>query len=445
MQLLLPTLLVLLLVVAEHSASPPPPPCSVVWKLAKSGALTISGGWILASEFSLPAAGGASAAIRHHSLGPPDAAATPWLRTSVSRMDRGAMFMATGPMYSLRREVSCGEGGDHLLLSDTLTGALAAGPAVAVRTRHTLLSLTGTGLDLSARLAGAGVCQGRSPCSDSLVSSFVPNPTAVLTPFPNASTTKVAGIAWVLQDTLSRYHTNLTYISRPDGVVLHSTLDGIALANASSSHTLQRLIFPVSTAPPAAAAAAAAAASTDNNRADTQDTERVYWGIINRLRAVWNINKAVPAYDFGPPSAVWRTNNAVGPYLRKKHLGIAACLSWLDYDNSYLPNNKTIAEQRVLYAADAKLALTQLRRFDPALPRLVGNLEGPAHSLTAAQTRVLFDLLPPSERHAGFPIECNKAQTQVLHAHAVAWGLPVATFPLSEQGNPYYELYRLSP
>jgi hypothetical protein len=48
-----------------------------------------------------------------------------------------------------------------------------------------------------------------------------------------------------------------------------------------------------------------------------------------------------------------------------------------------------------------------LRRFDPVLPRLVGNLEGPAHSLTAPQTRLLFDLLPPSQRHANFPIECK--------------------------------------
>ena len=112
-----------------------------------------------------------------------------------------------------------------------------------------------------------------------------------------------------------------------------------------------------------------------------------------------------------------------------------------DYDNSYLPNNKTIAEQRVLYAADAHMALLQLRRANPILPRLVGNLEGPSHSLTAAQTHVLFELLPPSKRHAGFPIEALPSQTEVLRAHTVAWGLPMETFPLSEAGNPFYELY----
>ena len=68
--------------------------------------------------------------------------------------------------------------------------------------------------------------------------------------------------------------------------------------------------------------------------------------------------------------------------------------------------------------------MAQFRAADPAL-RVVGNLEGPSWSLTSAQTRILYDLLPADQRGPGYPKEATTAQTAVLRANKEAWGLPL--------------------
>ena len=374
----------------------PSPPCGVEWGVGDDGGLQLAG-WSLLSTFSLPAPE-PTGSIRHHAL--PASGATPWESLAVTRWgpdEQGAAITATGERYTLTRNVSCD--GDHLSLNDTLR--LRGVEAVAVRSVHTLQPPA----PLAATVLLGGV-ERTLFAGDDAKPWY--NPTAVVSPRNNNS----AGIALVAQDTLSRFHLNFTTLG---GGGIRSTMDGIALSPAAPLRSAEALLFPL-------------------------EEGEAYWGLINRLRELWSVNHPVPAFDFGPPASVFLTKGAVGPYLRRKHLTVAAPLAWLDYDNGYLPNNVTIAQQRSLYATSARQAMAQFRAADPAL-RVVGNLEGPSWSLTSAQTRILYDLLPADQRGPGYPKEATAAQTAVLRAHKEAWGLPLETMPLSAEGNPYYELY----
>jgi hypothetical protein len=406
--------------------------CTCDWHVGDMGELHV-GGWRLLSTFSLPSLATAGP-IRFLALPPSNAtgaaAAVDWTSLSVTRshqqgsQDQETTVTAVGPLFTLTRTIACN--GDHLAWTDKMVRAAdGAGPA-AVRMVHTLQPSAGKHAALAELQSLLGGVETRQLSGGAEGAS---NPTALLAPFANATGTaaELNGVALVVQDTLSRYHIDLSAAALPNGNgALRAVLENFAMA-AGSARTFEKLIFPLV-----------------KRKGSEESAVSDYWSFINRVRAVWQVNHEVAAFDFGPPAQYWETKGAVGPYLQKKHLTTAAPLAWLDYDNGYLPNNVTIAQQRQQYKADAQLAMAAFRGAagsDFPHPKVVGNLEGPSWSLTERQAEVLFGMLPASERGAGYPKETSSAQTALLRAHEEAWQLPLETLPRSKAGNFFFELY----